>query len=75
MLTRRSLPAGGAGVVEIALTFALHWVGFPFVRALLGVVVYRLFNLWLPIVPALAVLPDVDELRRNFDQAEREVES
>ena len=74
VLTRRSLPAGGAGVVEIALTFALHWVGFPFVRALLGVVVYRLFNLWLPIVPALAVLPDVDELRRDFDQAERDVE-
>jgi uncharacterized membrane protein YbhN (UPF0104 family) len=72
VLTRRSLPAGGAGVVEIALTFALHWVGFPFVRALLGVVVYRLFNLWLPIVPALAVLPDVNELRRDFDEAERE---
>jgi uncharacterized membrane protein YbhN (UPF0104 family) len=72
VLTRRSLPAGGAGVVEIALTFALHWVGFPFVRALLGVVVYRLFNLWLPIVPALAVLPPVDELRRDFDEAERE---
>jgi len=75
VLTRRSLPAGGAGVVEIALTFALHWVGFPFVRALLGVVVYRLFNLWLPIVPALAVLPDIDELRRDFDQAEREAET
>ena len=75
VLTRRSLPAGGAGVVEIALTFALHWVGFPFVRALLGVVVYRLFNLWLPIVPALAVLPDVDELRRDFDQAERGTET
>ena len=75
VLTRRSLPAGGAGVVEIALTFALHWVGFPFVRALLGVVVYRLFNLWLPIIPAMAVLPDVDELRRDFDQAEREAET
>ena len=73
-LTRRSLPAGGAGVVEIALTFALHWVGFPFVRALLGVVVYRLFNLWLPIIPALAVLPNVDELRRDFDEAEHEAE-
>ena len=71
MLTRRSLPAGGAGVVEIALTFALNWFGFPFVRALLGVVVYRLFNLWLPIVPAMAVLPSVDELRRDFDEAER----
>jgi uncharacterized membrane protein YbhN (UPF0104 family) len=72
VLTRRSLPAGGAGVVEIALTFALHWVGFPFVRALLGVVVYRLFNLWLPMVPALAVLPAVDELRRELDDAEQE---
>jgi len=74
VLTRRSLPAGGAGVVEIALTFALHWMGFPFVRALLGVVVYRIFNLWLPILPALATLPAVNELRRELDRAEDEVE-
>jgi len=71
VLTRRSLPAGGAGLVEIAMTFALHWVGFPFVRALLGVVVYRLFNLWLPMLPALAVLPRVNEMRAEFEQAER----
>ena len=58
-------------MVEVALTFALHWVGFPFVRALLGVFVYRLFNLWLPIVPALVVLPAVRELRREFEAAER----
>ena len=70
VLTRRSLPAGGAGIVEIALTFALHWVGFPFVRALLGVVVYRMFNLWLPILPALAVLPAVNEHRRELEEAE-----
>ena len=70
VLTRRSLPAGGAGLVEVALTFALTWVGFPFVRALLGVVVYRLFNLWLPILPALAVLPQVNELRRELEEAE-----
>lgn len=72
VLTRRSLPAGGAGVVEIALTFALHWVGFPFVRALLGVVVYRLFNLWLPILPALATLPHVNELRAELAAAEED---
>jgi len=71
VLTRRSLPAGGAGVVEIALTFALHWMGFPFVRALLGVVVYRIFNLWLPILPALAVLPAVNDLRRELEEAEK----
>ncbi|HSB38344.1 MAG TPA: lysylphosphatidylglycerol synthase transmembrane domain-containing protein [Gaiellaceae bacterium] len=70
VLTRRSLPAGGAGVVEIALTFALHWMGFPFVRALLGVVVYRIFNLWLPILPALATLPAVKELRGELEEAE-----
>jgi uncharacterized membrane protein YbhN (UPF0104 family) len=70
VLTRRSLPAGGAGIVEIALTFALHWVGFPFVRALLGVVVYRLFNLWLPILPALATLPRIAEIRRELDEAD-----
>jgi uncharacterized membrane protein YbhN (UPF0104 family) len=71
VLTRRSLPAGGAGVVEIALTFALNWFGLPFVRALLGVVVYRIFNLWLPVIPAFAMMPPVDELRRDFDEAER----
>ena len=71
VLTRRSLPAGGAGVVEIALTFALTWFGLPFVRALLGVVVYRLFNLWLAIVPAFAVMPSTEELRHDFDEAER----
>jgi uncharacterized membrane protein YbhN (UPF0104 family) len=74
VLTRRSLPAGGAGIVEIALTFALHWVGLPFVPALLGVVTYRLFNFWLPMVPAVAVLPTIAELRDEFAEAEREAD-
>jgi putative heme transporter len=70
VLTRRSLPAGGAGIVEIALTFALHWVGLPFVPALVGVVTYRLFNFWLPMIPAMAVLPAIAELRAQFAGAE-----
>lgn len=74
VLTRRSLPAGGAGVVEIALTFALHWVGLPFVPALLGVVTYRVFNFWLPMVPAVAVLPTIAELRAEFAEAEEAVD-
>lgn len=64
--TRRSLPAGGAGVVEVLMTFALVWVGLPLAPALLGVVVYRLFNFWLPVLPALAVLPAVRRLRADF---------
>jgi uncharacterized membrane protein YbhN (UPF0104 family) len=70
ILTRRSLPAGGAGVVEVLLTFALVWVGVPFAPALLGVLLYRGFNFWLPVVPALAVLPSLSRLSRNFQRAE-----
>ena len=70
--SRRSLPAGGAGIVEVLMTFALVWVGVPLAPALAGVLLYRLFNFWLPIVPALAVLPSVRELRRAYEAAEHE---
>jgi hypothetical protein len=43
-----------------------------FVPALIGVLVYRLFNFWLPIVPALILLPTIRELRARFQTAERE---
>jgi uncharacterized membrane protein YbhN (UPF0104 family) len=38
----------------VLLPFALHWVGFPLAAAVLAVFAYRIFNLWLPIVPAVA---------------------
>lgn len=69
VLTRRALPAGGAGIVEIALTLALAGLGMHLTRALLAVLVYRLFNFWLPIVPALALMPTVRELRTRFADA------
>jgi hypothetical protein len=53
-LTRRTLPLAGAGAVELLLPFALLWVGFPLAAAVLAVFAYRVFNLWLPIVPATA---------------------
>src|SRR5205807_8541730 len=74
VLTRRSLPAGGAGVVEVMMTFALVWVGMGFAAALLGVVVYRVFNFWLPILPALWVLPSVGRLRRSFRRGRHELD-
>ncbi len=73
VLTRRALPAGGAGVVEVALTFAIFWMGAPFARTLIAVVIYRLFNFWLPILPALALMPSIKELRRRFRRAEQVV--
>lgn len=69
VLTRRALPAGGAGVVEIALTLALAGLGMHFGRALLAVVVYRLFNFWLPILPALVCMPALRDLRSRFTAA------
>jgi uncharacterized membrane protein YbhN (UPF0104 family) len=51
-LTRRTLPLAGAGAVELLLPFALLWVGYPLAAAVLAVFAYRVFNLWLPIVPA-----------------------
>jgi uncharacterized membrane protein YbhN (UPF0104 family) len=61
-LTRRALPLGGAGVVEVLLPFALHWMGTPLPQALLAVVLYRAINLWLPMVPALVSIPALARL-------------
>jgi uncharacterized membrane protein YbhN (UPF0104 family) len=71
VITRRALPAGGAGFVEVALTFALVGMGVRLVPALVAVVLYRLFNFWLPIIPALYLIPAVSQLRRRFRAAEQ----
>lgn len=63
VLTRRTLPFAGAGIVEVLMPLTLVAAGAPFAGALLGVVVYRIFNLWLPLLPAFAALPMV---RRSF---------
>jgi uncharacterized membrane protein YbhN (UPF0104 family) len=68
------LPAGGIGIAEVALTFGLHWLGVPFASALLGVFTYRIFNFWLALVPALAVLPTVRMIRREIRRTDAELE-
>ena len=70
VLTRRALPAGGAGFVEAALTLALVSMGVRLTPALVAVVIYRLFNFWLPILPALYLMPALSELRSRFRAAE-----
>jgi uncharacterized membrane protein YbhN (UPF0104 family) len=55
-LTRRTLPLAGAGAVEALLPFALTWVGYGLPAAVLAVFAYRVFNLWLPLGPAIAAL-------------------
>jgi hypothetical protein len=66
-LTRRTLPLGGAGIVEALLPFALLWVGIPLAPAVLGVFTYRLFNLWLPLVPGLLAMSHVRDLPATLD--------
>jgi uncharacterized membrane protein YbhN (UPF0104 family) len=63
VLTRRTLPFAGAGIVEVLMPLTLLAAGASFAGAVLGVIVYRIFNLWLPLIPALAALPTV---RRSF---------
>jgi uncharacterized membrane protein YbhN (UPF0104 family) len=71
VLTRRALPAGGAGFVELALTFGIVAMGAQLVPTLVAVVIYRLFNFWLPIIPALALMPAVRDLRARFQDVDR----
>ncbi len=64
-ITRRALPLGGAGIVEALLPFALGWVGLALAPALLAVFAYRVINLWLPMIPAIAGLPALARLERR----------
>ena len=67
-LTRRSLPLGGAGAVEALLPFALSWVSVHLAAAVLAVLVYRIFNVWLVIAPAAAGLRHLRRARRTAPQ-------
>ena len=62
-LSRRTLPFAGAGAVEALLPFALVWVGVPLAPAVLAVFAYRIFNLWLPVIPGT---PGLLVLKRRY---------
>jgi uncharacterized membrane protein YbhN (UPF0104 family) len=64
-LTRRTLPLGGAGVVDTLLPLSLVWLGIAFAPAVVAVVVYRFMNLWLPMIPALIGLPTLKQMSRR----------
>jgi uncharacterized membrane protein YbhN (UPF0104 family) len=72
VLTALPLPAGGAGSMEAVLAFSLHAVGIPLAPALLAAFVYRAFGFWLPILPAVALLPTIGRLNDELPEAEPE---
>jgi uncharacterized membrane protein YbhN (UPF0104 family) len=71
VITALPLPAGGSGGVEAGLTFALNAIGIALAPALLATLVYRAFTLWLPVLPALALLPQVRSLDRELPRVSR----
>lgn len=60
------LPAGGAGGIEATITMALHTIGIPLASALLAVLAYRLITFWLPVLPALGLLPRMRKLHEEL---------
>jgi uncharacterized membrane protein YbhN (UPF0104 family) len=68
-LTRRTLPLGGAGSVEALVSFALAWTGIPLAQAVLAVCAYRIFNLWLPLLPAVIGLRHLKRWREQTARA------
>lgn len=48
VISRRSMPLGGAGIVLIMLAFSLHWVGAALSVALLAALAYQVSNLLMP---------------------------
>ncbi|HEY7002677.1 MAG TPA: lysylphosphatidylglycerol synthase transmembrane domain-containing protein [Gaiellaceae bacterium] len=70
--TALPLPGGGSGGIEAALAFSLHAVGVPLAPALLAALVYRFFTFWLPLLPALALLPSVKQLNDELPQFARQ---
>jgi uncharacterized membrane protein YbhN (UPF0104 family) len=68
-LTRRTLPLGGAGSVEALVSFALAWAGIPLAQAVLAVCAYRIFNLWLPLLPAAIGLRQLKRWREHAARA------
>ena len=66
--TRRSLPFGGPGIVEIMLAFVLTRRDVPFAPAAAGVVAHRHFNFWAR-TPPRGGRPAPHAPRRTADRA------
>jgi uncharacterized membrane protein YbhN (UPF0104 family) len=62
IVTRRTGPLAGAGILMAALTPTLWYCGAPWPAAMLGVFVYRFFTLWLPLPFSFLAIPKLLEL-------------
>jgi uncharacterized membrane protein YbhN (UPF0104 family) len=70
LFSRRTLPLGGAGFIQVLLTFSLYWVHEPLAPSLAAVILYRGISMWLAALPALMVRIDTEA--ENVFEAEVE---
>jgi uncharacterized membrane protein YbhN (UPF0104 family) len=70
VFTRRTGPLAGAGVLALVLPVTISYCGAGLVVAIVGVFVYRLAALWVPLPVSLAVLPTLRALaEQRVEQA------
>lgn len=68
LLTRRSAPLAGAGILALLLPLTISYCGAPFAIAIAGVFVYRILSLWLLMPAWLAVLPTLRTMGSKPDE-------
>jgi uncharacterized membrane protein YbhN (UPF0104 family) len=74
VVTMVPLPAGGAGAVDAASTFALTLVGVPLAPALLATLVMRLATYWLPLGVAAVQFRSVRRLGDDLAAVPRRIQ-
>jgi uncharacterized membrane protein YbhN (UPF0104 family) len=62
IVTRRTSPLAGAGILALALPAAIWYSGAPLALAVIGLFAYRAISLWLPMPVTFAALPTLQKL-------------
>lgn len=69
IVSRRTGPLGGAGILDVVLVPALWYSGVGWAPAVLGAFAYRFLVLWLPLPFSYLALPHLRELVQRAEQA------
>jgi uncharacterized membrane protein YbhN (UPF0104 family) len=70
IVTRRTGPLGGVGILGVALAATLWYCGAPWTAAVLGTFSYRFFAVWLPQPLSFLMLPRLRRLLADSPDAD-----
>ena len=73
LVTRRTGPLGGAGLLGVALAATIWYSGAPWPAAVLGTFAYRFFAVWLPQPLSFAMLPRLQRILEESPAADAPV--